>query len=85
MRKTTLQILTENHLEKDVIRWKDDIIPPTWYWYVEEDNSIHADCGVVIPFIYNVRTQMARCRYDIIIKVIEHYKNMGVHLCSTDD
>lgn len=85
MGKTTLQILEEYHLDYGIIHWQDDVIPPTHYWYEEKDNSIHADCGVTIPFVYDIKTQMARCRYDVIMRVIEHYEREGIILRSTDD
>lgn len=80
-----LSILTEHGMERSIIQWMDDCILPTEYWYDANDNSIHTDCGVSIPFDYDVRTQMARCRYDIIQAVKAHYEKQGIFLCSTDD
>ena len=72
-------------MERGLIEWEGNVIPPTEYWYDVNDNCVHADCGVSIPFIYDVRTEMARCRYDIIVAVKEHYKNKNISITSTDD
>lgn len=85
MGTTILQILREHNLERGIIEWEDNIIPPTSYWYNEEDNRIYADCGVSIPFIYDIRTQMARCHYDITVCVEEYYKSNGINIRSIDD
>ncbi len=80
-----LFILTSNHMEKDVIEWKDNIVPPTEFWYDANDNCIHTNCGVTIPFIYDVRTQMARCRYDVIMAVKKHYAEQMLAVTAIDD
>lgn len=85
MEKTTLQILRENGFDRGVIEWENNTIPPTSYWYNEVDNRVYADCGVSIPFIYDIRTQMARCHYDIAVCVEEYYKNLGINVCPIDD
>lgn len=80
-----LTVLSKNHMERDVIEWKDNIIPPTEYWYDASDNSIHTSCGVVIPFKYDVRTQMAKCRYDVIMAVKLFYSEQMIAVTSIDD
>lgn len=62
------------------INWRGDIIPPTKVWYSVEDNRIHSDCGVTIPFDYDLKTQMYKCVLDISREIIGFYKAQGIYL-----
>ena len=79
------KILKDNGLDRGIIEWKDNLVPPTEYWYDVINNDIQTSCGIKIPFIYDIRTQMARCRYDITNAVREYYKNNGILIESLDD
>lgn len=82
---TIAKILKENGLDKGIIEWKNNVVPPTEYWYDENNNEVWTSCGIKIPFIYDIRTQMARCRYDVTNAVQEYYKDNGILVESLDD
>lgn len=73
-------ILQKYKISPSLINWKGETIPATKIWYSPEDNRMHSDCGVSIPFIYDTRTQLYKCVNDIIREIIEHYKAKGVLL-----
>ena len=83
--KEIMEILQNGGFERSYIEWKENKIPPTIFWYNEETNELQADCGVSIPFNYDVTYQMAKWRYDIITEVKKHYEKQGILLTSTDD
>lgn len=62
------------------INWKDDTIPPTRIWYQPESNSFTSDCGVTIPFNYDVHCDMYKCISDMILEIIKYYEEKGIKL-----
>lgn len=79
-----LKILQDNDADKGVVEWNEGV-PDTEYWYDATDNKIHTSCGVSIPFNYNVRTQMAKCWFDIINSVQAYYASKGIKVTSLYD
>lgn len=79
-----LKFLQENFEDKGVLEWNEDV-PDTEYWYDADDNMIHTSCGVTIPFDYDIRTQMAKCWFDIINAVQEYYASKGTTVTSLYD
>jgi hypothetical protein len=72
--------LRELRVFPQFINWRGGIIPPTKVWYSVEDNRIHSDCGVTIPFDYDLKTQMYHCVFDISREIIDFYKTKGIYL-----
>lgn len=70
--------LKEYRISPSLINWKGDAIAATKIWYSPDDNRMHADCGVSIPFDYDIKTQMYKCVLDISREIIKHYDAKGI-------
>lgn len=75
-------VLQKYKISPSLINWKGETIPATKIWYSPDDNRMHSDCGVSIPFIYDTRTQLSKCMNDMIHAIIEHYKTKGILLAT---
>ena len=72
--------LRELRLSPSLINWKGDAIPASKIWYSAEDNMMHADCGVSLPFNYDIKTQLYKCVLDIGHAIKDFYKEKGIYL-----
>jgi hypothetical protein len=72
--------LHELRISPSLINWKGNTIPASRIWYSAEDNMMHSDCGVSLPFNYDIETQLYKCVLDIGHSIQRFYKEKGIDL-----
>ena len=88
MRSTKIEILENiarrGPLEDEII-WKYDALPPTKFWYDFDDDLIHTDFGITLPFVYDLRIQWEILVWDVTKEAKEYYQKQGIILYKDDD